>query len=506
MRRLTSCARSSRSTSASLALTPELGGLAESVRYALEGGGKRVRPVLCLATAEAAGAEPGAALPAAAALELVHTFSLVHDDLPALDDDELRRGRAEHAGRSTARRSAILAGDALLAEAFRLALSYPTPAVARELVAGDARDDRRPVPRHHRTARRPGRAAPAEDGLPLLGLGRAARSGSPRCPSASRRRGARSRDELGLLFQIVDDILDEDGYVREHGAEGARALADEAAERAQARLAEMPADTSVLERDRRGPRGANLLRRAMARLTNDNAELVPRTSFDGPGAAVRLPGPRDRRRRVRRGPDRLHGLLLPGQRRRLDRRARRLAGRQRRRLRLRRRDLPRRRLALRARGGCGSRGASTWPGTSTATGWMEIPIVAGAIIYDWGPRDERRLPGQGARPGGAAVGAARASSRSARAEPGAPRPSGSCSPTRSASRPARAAAFRQLGETKVAVFTVVNAIGAIVDREGDGRPGPLRRGERTAARARARASRSGWPTDDRSARRPGTRR
>src|SRR4029453_18367055 len=76
-----------------LALTPELGGLEASMRYALEGGGKRVRPVLCLATAEAAGAEPESALPAAAALELVHSFSLVHDDLPALDDDDVRRGQ-----------------------------------------------------------------------------------------------------------------------------------------------------------------------------------------------------------------------------------------------------------------------------------------------------------------------------------------------------------------------------------------------------------------------------
>ena len=78
---------------ADLALTPELDGLEESMRNALAGGGKRVRPVLCLATAEAAGAEAEAALPAAAALELVHNFSLVHDDLPALDNDELRRGR-----------------------------------------------------------------------------------------------------------------------------------------------------------------------------------------------------------------------------------------------------------------------------------------------------------------------------------------------------------------------------------------------------------------------------
>ena len=92
-----------------------------------------MRPVLCLATAEAAGAAAEAALPAAAALELVHNFSLVHDDLPALDDDELRRGRPS-TWAAYGEAVAILAGDALLAEALRLALSYPSPAVARELV------------------------------------------------------------------------------------------------------------------------------------------------------------------------------------------------------------------------------------------------------------------------------------------------------------------------------------------------------------------------------------
>ena len=118
---------------AELALTPELKGLEESMRHALAGGGKRVRPVLCLATAEAAGAEAEAALPAAAALELVHNFSLVHDDLPALDDDELRRGRPS-TWAQFGEAVAILAGDALFGEALRLALSYPSPAVARELV------------------------------------------------------------------------------------------------------------------------------------------------------------------------------------------------------------------------------------------------------------------------------------------------------------------------------------------------------------------------------------
>src|SRR5436189_4597022 len=78
---------------ADLALTPELHGQADSVRYALVGG-KRVRGVICLATAEDAGIEAERSLPAGAGLELVHAFSLVHDDLPALDNDAERRGRA----------------------------------------------------------------------------------------------------------------------------------------------------------------------------------------------------------------------------------------------------------------------------------------------------------------------------------------------------------------------------------------------------------------------------
>src|SRR6266508_5533634 len=114
-----------------LALTPELHGKAASVRYALVGG-KRVRAVICLATAEAAGAGAEETLPAAAALELVHAFSLVHDDLPALDNDAERRGRAS-VWAPHGEAVAVLAGDALLAEAFRLALSYPFPHVGREL-------------------------------------------------------------------------------------------------------------------------------------------------------------------------------------------------------------------------------------------------------------------------------------------------------------------------------------------------------------------------------------
>jgi geranylgeranyl diphosphate synthase type II len=93
----------------------------EALRYPLLAGGKRLRPLLCLATVEALGGDVRAALPAAAALELVHTFSLVHDDLPALDDDALRRGRpTTHV--AFGEDVAILVGDALLNGAYRLVL------------------------------------------------------------------------------------------------------------------------------------------------------------------------------------------------------------------------------------------------------------------------------------------------------------------------------------------------------------------------------------------------
>ena len=89
----------------------------DAVRYSLLSPGKRVRPRLCLAATTAAGGDPERALPAAAALEMIHAFSLVHDDLPALDDDDLRRGRpASHVRYGEA--VAVLAGDALLNAAY----------------------------------------------------------------------------------------------------------------------------------------------------------------------------------------------------------------------------------------------------------------------------------------------------------------------------------------------------------------------------------------------------
>jgi geranylgeranyl pyrophosphate synthase len=228
-----------------LELAEELGALKQPMRYALDGGGKRLRPVLCLATAEAAGADVQDALPAAVAIELVHSFSLVHDDLPALDDDDERRGRPTvHVAFGEA--NAILAGDALLAEALRLTLSYEDGAVARELtdavlgmIGGQARDvagENGDLAALHRL--KTGRLFAACVGCALWVAGVRERD-----QDAWRAFG----DELGPLFQIVDDILDGDGVVLVHGADHARRLADEAAERALERLREIPADTSVLE-------------------------------------------------------------------------------------------------------------------------------------------------------------------------------------------------------------------------------------------------------------------
>jgi geranylgeranyl diphosphate synthase type II len=228
----------------SLAFAPELGRLEETLRYALESGGKRVRPTLCLAVAEAAGGDVEQALPAAAAVELVHTFSLVHDDLPALDDDDERRGRpSAHVAHGEG--VALLAGDALLVEAFRLALSYDDPRVARELadatlgmIGGQHRDitgddgDLAAVERL-----KTGRLFSAAVGLGLRVAG---------VPDEAQVPWRAFGDELGLLFQVVDDILDGDGFSARLGQDGARELADGAAARARGVLARLSGDTSVL--------------------------------------------------------------------------------------------------------------------------------------------------------------------------------------------------------------------------------------------------------------------
>ena len=227
-----------------LALHPSLGGLDDTLRYALGGGGKRIRPVLCLATAEAAGGRVEDALPAAIALELVHTFSLVHDDLPSMDDDDERRGRpSAHVVHGEG--VALLAGDALLAEALRLALSYDRPEPARELVdatlgmiGGQYLDvTRAEVALEDLHALKTGRLFAAGVGLGLWAAG---------VPEEEQAPWRAFGEELGVLFQAVDDVIDGDGYALALGEAGARDVAAAAARRARERLATLDVDTSVL--------------------------------------------------------------------------------------------------------------------------------------------------------------------------------------------------------------------------------------------------------------------
>jgi geranylgeranyl diphosphate synthase, type II len=243
-------------------------GLEEAMRYSLLGGGKRIRPVLALATARAIGMEPGEAMPLAAALELIHTYSLIHDDLPAMDDDALRRGQPTcHV--KFGEDVAILAGDGLYAEAFRHLLTHQRSApelvllAAAELAAatgvngmvgGQYADVNAASP--------PGGAALRR--LHELKTGRLI-GASVRCvlllggvaDGAAAVQFDRFATELGVLFQIVDDILDVTGtddalgkprgsderhgkrtYVSEFGIDRARELAAQSHEMALQALAE----------------------------------------------------------------------------------------------------------------------------------------------------------------------------------------------------------------------------------------------------------------------------
>ncbi len=250
------------------AAEPASEGLDQAMRYSLLVGGKRIRPVLALATASALGCDPEWVLPLAVSIELIHTYSLIHDDLPAMDDDDLRRGRPTcHV--AFGEDVAILAGDGLYAEAFVLLLSRQEAeparllAAARELahatgaqgmVAGQYIDVAGTAPAGSAGLRRlhelkTGRliAASIECVLLLVGVEEPARMSSF---SVFAR-------ELGVLFQIVDDILDVTGseetlgkhqgsderlgkrtYVSEFGLAGARDLAAECRRRALAALAE----------------------------------------------------------------------------------------------------------------------------------------------------------------------------------------------------------------------------------------------------------------------------
>jgi geranylgeranyl diphosphate synthase type II len=243
------------------------------MRYSLLAGGKRVRPVLVLATARALGADPESFLPVASAIELIHTYSLIHDDLPAMDDDDLRRGRpTSHV--KFGEDVAILAGDGLFAEAIRIFCAQPgDPALVLSalgelaaatgvggMVGGQyvdvtgAERDAEGLRRLH--ALKTGRLIAAAVSVVLI-LENVAQD-----ETIPYRRFA---GELGVLFQIVDDILDVIGsdeqlgkphgsderhgkitYVSLFGLDRARELAAESHAKATEALAEAGGETGDL--------------------------------------------------------------------------------------------------------------------------------------------------------------------------------------------------------------------------------------------------------------------
>ena len=194
----------------------------EAMRYSLFAGGKRLRPILCLAASEAVGGDLKAAMPAGCALEMIHTYSLIHDDLPAMDDDDLRRGKPTN-HKVFGEAIAILAGDGLLTEAFVLLSGYnsllPERAVQvigviaeaasyRGMVGGQVVDilsqnkraDLETVQQMHSRKTAALIAAATESGA-LTGKGSEAQV-------AALGRYGRA---IGLAFQIADDILDIEG-------------------------------------------------------------------------------------------------------------------------------------------------------------------------------------------------------------------------------------------------------------------------------------------------------
>jgi geranylgeranyl diphosphate synthase type II len=254
--------------------------LDEAMRYSLLAGGKRIRPGLTLATARALERDVAELLPVAAAIELIHTYSLIHDDLPAMDDDELRRGRPTcHI--AFGENVAILAGDGLFAEAYRLVLERQEGpperilATLRELsraisVAGmvggqfidvSLGERLKADELRHMHELKTGKLITASVSVAPLLLG------SPEPARIGLRRFA---EELGVLFQIVDDILDVTGtqedmgkpqgsderlgkrtYVSAFGLERARELAGESHSAARAALTDvssaLPGDAGALE-------------------------------------------------------------------------------------------------------------------------------------------------------------------------------------------------------------------------------------------------------------------
>lgn len=196
--------------------------VAQAMAYSLMAGGKRLRPILCMAACEAVGGDPETAMKAACALEMIHTYSLVHDDLPAMDDDDFRRGRPTcHKAFDEA--TAVLAGDALLTSAFHLMALDRGPRAEVTLdvirIIADASGAFGMIEGQMRDIEAEGRALDLGSLRELHGLKTGAlirasvESGAVIGDAANGEREALTRyaEKIGLAFQVTDDILNVEG-------------------------------------------------------------------------------------------------------------------------------------------------------------------------------------------------------------------------------------------------------------------------------------------------------
>ncbi|MDR0904786.1 MAG: polyprenyl synthetase family protein [Oscillospiraceae bacterium] len=220
--------------------------LADAMRYSVSAGGKRVRPVLTLLFANACGADKNAALDAACAVELLHTYSLIHDDLPAMDDDDTRRGKpSNHVVFGEWR--AILAGDALQAEAFAKIARFGSAATA--VLAQAAVDIC-----HGQTLDLEAEEAGGGDLYAIHSLKTAsliiaaAKIGVLAAGGSETQLGAAEEyaKSVGLAFQIRDDILDRDGFYAEYGVEKCKELIEKHTADAQKAAREVFTDCEML--------------------------------------------------------------------------------------------------------------------------------------------------------------------------------------------------------------------------------------------------------------------
>jgi geranylgeranyl diphosphate synthase type II len=196
---------------------PDTDGLEDAMRYSLLAGGKRLRPVLVLATARALGLDPAVVLPLAAAVELIHTYSLIHDDLPAMDNDDLRRGRPT-SHRVYGEGMAILAGDALMAEAFCHVVTHqrgePAAVLAAVRELADAAGTRGMAGGQHIDLQAQSLGTDAIRRMDRLKTGRLFEASVSivlalmQVDEEAGRPWREFAEGLGQLFQIVDDILD----------------------------------------------------------------------------------------------------------------------------------------------------------------------------------------------------------------------------------------------------------------------------------------------------------